>query len=154
MDVHIHTFPQKDVVRERIHQSEPCQHQYSGWLWAYSGFYLTLRNNILRGLTLPGNNSLKLFSQPLIKKLTCSGGRQGSVPSVAKIYYLKYPVFNKQLTYKDTEKYDPQCRGKKCPYKYVQITDQISCSVVSDSLQPHESQHARPPCPSPTPGVH
>ena len=27
-------------------------------------------------------------------------------------------------------------------------------SVVSDSLLPHESQHARPPCPSPTPGVH
>ena len=33
-------------------------------------------------------------------------------------------------------------------------TDQISCSVVSDSLRPHESQHARPPCPSLTPGVH
>ena len=33
-------------------------------------------------------------------------------------------------------------------------SDQISRSVVSDSLQPHESQHARPPCPSPTPGVH
>ena len=32
--------------------------------------------------------------------------------------------------------------------------DQISRSVVSDSLRPHESQHARPPCPSPTPGVH
>ena len=32
--------------------------------------------------------------------------------------------------------------------------DQISRSVVSDSLQPHESQRARPPCPSPTPGVH
>ena len=31
---------------------------------------------------------------------------------------------------------------------------QFSTSVVSDSLQPHESQHARPPCPSPTPGVH
>ena len=31
---------------------------------------------------------------------------------------------------------------------------QFSCSVVSDSLQPHESQHARPPCPSPTPRVH
>ena len=30
---------------------------------------------------------------------------------------------------------------------------QFSCSVVSDSLWPHESQHARPPCPSPTPGV-
>ena len=31
---------------------------------------------------------------------------------------------------------------------------QFSCSVVSNSLQPHEPQHARPPCPSPTPGVH
>jgi len=30
-------------------------------------------------------------------------------------------------------------------------SNQISCSVVSDSLWPHE---ARPPCPSPTPGVH
>ena len=31
---------------------------------------------------------------------------------------------------------------------------QFSCSVVSDSLRPPELQHARPPCPSPTPGVH
>ena len=31
---------------------------------------------------------------------------------------------------------------------------QFSCSVVSDSLRSHELQHARPPCPSPTPGVH
>ena len=31
---------------------------------------------------------------------------------------------------------------------------QFSCSVVSDSLRPHESQHTRPPCPSPTPGVY
>ena len=31
---------------------------------------------------------------------------------------------------------------------------QFSRSVVSNSLQPHESQHARPPCPSPTPGVY
>ena len=31
---------------------------------------------------------------------------------------------------------------------------QFSCSVMSDSFWPHELQHARPPCPSPTPGVH
>ena len=31
---------------------------------------------------------------------------------------------------------------------------QFSRSVVSDPLPPHELQHARPPCPSPTPGVH
>ena len=34
------------------------------------------------------------------------------------------------------------------------LSVQFSCSVVSDSLRPHESQQARPPCPSPTPGVH
>ena len=33
-------------------------------------------------------------------------------------------------------------------------SDQFSRSVMSDSLWPHESQHAGPPCPSPTPGVH
>ena len=33
------------------------------------------------------------------------------------------------------------------------LSVQFSHSVVSDSLRPHESQHARPPCPSPTPGV-
>ena len=31
---------------------------------------------------------------------------------------------------------------------------QFSLSVVSDSLQPHELEHARSPYPSPTPGVH
>ena len=31
---------------------------------------------------------------------------------------------------------------------------QFSLSVVSDSLRPHEPQHARPPCPSPTPGAY
>ena len=38
--------------------------------------------------------------------------------------------------------------------KSVHGSDQISRSVVSDSLRPHESQHARPHCPSPTPGVY
>ena len=31
---------------------------------------------------------------------------------------------------------------------------QFSCSVMSDSLWPHRLQHARPPCPSPAPGVY
>ena len=38
--------------------------------------------------------------------------------------------------------------------KYDHSSVQFSCSVMSDSLQPHESQHTRPSCPSPTPGVH
>ena len=36
----------------------------------------------------------------------------------------------------------------------VQSVSQFSHSVVSNSLRPHSSQHARPPCPSPTPGVY
>ena len=42
-------------------------------------------------------------------------------------------------------------------YHFVQndiSSVQFSRSVVSDSLQPREPQHARPPCPSPTPGVY
>jgi len=38
--------------------------------------------------------------------------------------------------------------------QFLGYSVQFSRSVVSDSLRPHESQHARPPCPSPTPGVH
>ena len=43
-----------------------------------------------------------------------------------------------------------QSMGLQKEYQSVQL----SHSVMSDSLQPHESQHTRPPCPSPTPGVH
>ena len=40
------------------------------------------------------------------------------------------------------------------PYCVAQSVSQFISSVMSDSLRPHELQHARPPCPSPTPGVH
>ena len=41
------------------------------------------------------------------------------------------------------------------PKVHIQfISVQFSHSVMSDSLRPHELQHARPSCPSPTPGVH
>ena len=39
-------------------------------------------------------------------------------------------------------------------FNFFAISVQFSHSVVSNSLRRHESQHARPPCPSPTPGVH
>ena len=45
---------------------------------------------------------------------------------------------------------DQKCAFPQPPMYSVQV----SRSVVSDSLWPHESQHTRPPCPSPTPGVH
>ena len=39
-------------------------------------------------------------------------------------------------------------------FRLVSFSVQFSSVVQSDSLQFHELQHARPPCPSPTPGVH
>ena len=39
-------------------------------------------------------------------------------------------------------------------YNRIFSSVQFSLSVLSDSLWPHESQHARPPCPSPSPRVH
>ena len=76
---------------------------------------------------------------------------------------------------KDAEKLEPsyiaggstvqplQKAARWCPKKLktellydpaIPFSVQFSHSVVSNSLRPHESQHARPPCPSPTPGVH
>ena len=51
------------------------------------------------------------------------------------------------------------CRSRVLLYSLQPKTEklyqgEISRSVVSNSLRPHESQHTRPPCPSPTPGVH
>ena len=37
---------------------------------------------------------------------------------------------------------------------FCHFSVQFSCSVMPNYLRLHESQHARPPCPSPTPGVH
>ena len=44
------------------------------------------------------------------------------------------------------------CEGGLCTWQISSV--QLSCSVVSDFLRPHESLHARPPCPSPTPRVY
>ena len=52
----------------------------------------------------------------------------------------------KRTTYRQQIKW---CSGQQ-PFSSVQF----SCSVMSNSLWLHEPQHARPPCPSPTPKVH
>ena len=42
--------------------------------------------------------------------------------------------------------------GWNCQFQFSSV--QFSLSVVSNSLRPHDSQHTRPPCPSPTPGAY
>ena len=49
-----------------------------------------------------------------------------------------------------SEAYSIKKKRKRAKFSSVQF----SPSVVSDSLRPHESQNAGPPCPSPTPRVH
>ena len=90
------------------------------------------------------------------KKILLSPMSKSSKNPIAKSYLLFHVVGGLDNGYKH------QCTlGKKAIHKMplvspsVQLSSvQFSRSVVSDSLQPHKSKHARPPCPSPTPGVH
>ena len=66
--------------------------------------------------------------------------------------YLKYTaccVCNFKLSSSHTQKVK-----RNRWFKQIFSSVQLSHSVVSDSLRPHESQHARPLCPSPAPGVY
>ena len=82
------------------------------------------------------------------KESACSAGDPGSIPELGGFpgegngNPLQYPCLANLID-----------RGAW--WAAVQFSSvQFSRSVVSDSLRPHESQHARPPCLSPTPGVH
>ena len=55
---------------------------------------------------------------------------------------------------KYTEFWSPNFNIFKKKNDFLLYSVQFSYSVMFDSLQPHELQHARPPCPSPTPGVY
>ena len=66
---------------------------------------------------------------------------------------LRVSVWRKPLTQIImTEVLTVRSEGDSCLVSFSSV--QVSHSVVSNSLRPHESQHARPPCPSPTPRVH
>ena len=68
--------------------------------------------------------------------------------SHSNIHYLKWNTEKNQQNEKSiTELWDN--------LRWLQFSSvQFSRSVMSNSLQPHELQHVRPPCPPPTPGVH
>ena len=75
---------------------------------------------------------------------------------VAFSNYIKSKAVNKNgssIIYKKKKKTRAGCCIRFLT-KYVLKSVQFSRSVMSNSLQPHESQHARPPCPLPSPGVH
>ena len=100
-------------------------------------------------------NSEKLKALPLK-----SGTRQGC--PLSSLLFNRVLIFSLSSQRRKRNKRNPEwkrrsktlsvCRGNDPLHQL--ISDQISRSVVSHSLPPHESQHVRPPCPSPTPGVH
>ena len=65
--------------------------------------------------------------------------------------------FNRWGNYTEKLKAVPSVPVQRSLWKEASVhfsSVQFICSVVSDSLRPHELQHARPLCPSPTPGVY
>ena len=67
-----------------------------------------------------------------------------STKNLEKSYHLSYSNSSRKLQ-----------RKVNCQTHSMRISSvKFNRSLMSDSLQPHELQHARPPCPSPTPGVH
>ena len=110
------------------------------------------------------------------KESACNVGDLGSIPGLGKSpgewegYPLQYcGLVNSKdcivhgVTKNQTRVNDFHSSGFTDAFLFIKLpighlspfrSDQISRSVVFDSLQPHESQHARPPCPSSTHGVH
>ena len=82
------------------------------------------------------------YSPDFIKESHCDQPYRSSAFQISWVYFFKttYPLILGSVRF-----------GVSTT---MNITVQFSRSVVSDSLWPHESQHIRPPCPSPTPGVY
>ena len=66
---------------------------------------------------------------------------------VCQLYIYTYPLFFRFFSH---IAYYRVLGGVPCAVQFSSV--QFSRSVMSNSLRPHESQHARPPCPSPIPG--
>ena len=78
---------------------------------------------------------------------------------MAKEFKKQNTKYSKQVAFttlpqRNTENENITLRIKIWSYWTITLSVQFSHSVMSDSLWLHELQHARPPCPSPTPGVH
>ena len=98
------------------------------------------------GFNLPGS-SVHGILQARILEWVCHSLLQGTFPTQG--VKLKSPAFPALQV--DSLPTEPSHLGS--PQRWISSL-QFSRSVLSDSLWPHESQHARPSCPSPTPGVH
>ena len=123
-------------------------HGESGFCLKYDSIHLSFRSHwkrmgigngslvtelILVGLTKHLEIQVPLFFPFLVIYIITMAGNLGLVTLIRLTSHLHTPMY----------------------YFLFQFSSvQFSRSVMSDSLWPHESQHMRPPCPSPTPGVY
>ena len=99
---------------------------------------------------------VKKLHRPLVSRVFMGA-------SLHRHHWLSLAMFQFSLSLEFSDwKYNPEAvsrpTGSHCQHNKYPITQvssvQFSCSVVSDSLRPHGLRHARPPCPSPSPGVY
>ena len=88
-------------------------------------------------------------------RIFCTGGQILSPPPQLGNAFNLSPLFlSSSPSVRAETVLEQLSENNHCNAAFGYHSVQFSRSVVSDPLRPHESQHARPPCPSPTPGVH
>ena len=145
----IQSVPSWDLLRFTFGQIEPRRSQGTIMNCSVGGFYLLRALHVLNGARC--FHIIMLFNtlQPIWE--------EGVHILQMKNCYLERLNDQPKTTLMTGQRWGPCLvilqSGALSPIP-IRVSVQFSLSVVSDSLRPHESQHTRPPCPSPTPGVH
>ena len=125
--------------------------------WKGDFMKICLRSNWIQLFSLQQSLNLLFLISSFQFVLFIFSSKLFWLPSVQNFFVLGvWPIYiSKSLVWLVTLTNTTCGRGilvASSSFRFLSV--QFSHSVVSDSLRPHESQYARPPCPSPTPGVH
>ena len=124
---------------------------------AQAGIKIVRRN--INNLRYADDTTLMAESEELkslLMKVKEKSGKVGLELNIRKTKIMASgPITSWQIDAKEWKQWQTLFSGSfQIHYRWCLSSVQFSHSVVSNSLQTHESQHARPPYPSPTPGVH